>query len=209
MKNFFLFLIPLSLAFASPAIAQVEGEDESTASKDSVIRIDEHRFIYKGKIYRENSPYVTMGYGVGRNLDQKTMEQNMTIAYHHFIGGVGLGLGLHSSSDQKIWWRSYQKLNDLHFVLGKRWEGVRYNIAVFAGPSYAYGSYVDWNDFYEKEWAYGYNTIGGIAEAQFTYRLFYDLGLGITAYTSINKFTQIIGAQIHLFFSTAYVRSYD
>lgn len=209
MKTFFLFLIPLSFAFASPAYAQVEEEDRLAVSQDTVIKIDERRFIYKGRIYRENSPYLTFGYGVGRNFGGKSFEQNMTISYHHFIKGIGLGIGLHSSSDEKIWWRSYQKLNDFYFLLGKKWDGVRYNLAVFAGPSYAYGSYVAWHEVYEKDWAYGYNTVGGLAELQFTYRLFYDLGLGLTAYTSMNKFVKVAGVQFHLFFSTAFVRSYD
>ena len=209
MKNIFLFLIPLSFAFASPAMAQVEEEDELTGSRDTVIRIDERRFIYKGKIYRDNSPYITMGYGAGVNLGLKSLEQNMTLSYHHFIKGIGLGLGFHSSSDEKIWWRSYQKLNDLHLMVGKRWEGVRHNISVFAGPSFAYGSYVGWNDFLGKNWAYGFNTVGAVAEFQYSYRIFYDIGLGVSAYTSLNKFTRVAGAQLHLFFSTAFVRSYD
>jgi len=209
MKNIFLFLIPLSFAFATPAMAQVEEEDELTSSRDTVIRIDERRFIYKGKIYRDNSPYITMGYGAGVNLGLKSVEQNMTLSYHHFIMGIGLGLGFHSTSDEKIWWRSYQKLNDLHLMVGKRWEGVKHNVSVFAGPSYAYGSYVGWNETLGKNWAYGFNTVGAVAELQYSYRIFYDVGLGVSAYTSLNKFTRVAGAQLHLFFSTAFVRSYD
>lgn len=209
MKKLILFLIPLSMAFAAPVLAQVEEEDDKKSTRDTLIRIDERRFIYKGKIYRQNSPYLTMGYGAGRNFGKETLEQNMTLSYHHFIKGIGLGLGYHSSSDEKIWWRSYQKVNDLHLMLGKRWEGVRHNIAIFAGPSYAYGSYVGWSDLYEENRAFYFRTVGMVAEAQYTYRIFYDLGLGLSAYTSLNKFTRVAGAQIHLFFSTAFVRSYD
>jgi len=209
MKNFFLLLIPLSFAFASPVIAQVDEEDASTNKRDTVIRIDERRFIYKGKIYKDNSPYFTLGYGVGRNLGKSNYEQNMTLSYHHFVKGVGLGIGFHTSSDDKIWWRSYQKMNDLHLMVGKRWDGVRFNLSAFAGPSYSYGSYVGYNDVREREWAYGYNTVGAVVELQFTYRIFYDVGVGLTAYSSMNKHTKVVGTQFHLFFSTAYVRSYD
>jgi len=209
MKNIILYLIPLSLAFASPVLAQVEEEDGLKESRDTVIRVDERRFIFKGKIYRESSPYITLGYGAGMNIGKKTIEQNMTLSYYHFIKGVGIGLGFHSSSDNKIWWRSYQKLNDLHLMVGKRWEGLHHNISAFAGPSYAYGSYIGWHDEYEKNWAFGYNTVGLVAEFKYSYRIFYDIGLGISAYTSMNKFTQVAGAQFHLFFSTAFVRSYD
>lgn len=203
MKYFFLFLIPLSIVFASPVNAQVEEEDEGA------VQIDENRFIYNGRIYRQNSPYLTMGYGAGYNFANNTVEQNMTISYHHFIKKVGLAIGYHSSSDEKIWWRSFQKLNDLHLMIGKRWEGLKYNASAFAGPAYAYGSYVGWNDTYEREWAFGYNTVGVVAEFQFTYRIFYDIGIGLSGYISANKYTQIAGAQFHVFFSTAFVRSYD
>ncbi len=209
MKNVILYLIPLSLAFASPAFAQVEEEDKLEGSRDTVIHIDEHRFIYEGKIYRENSPYLTMGYGVGMNFGQDSIEQNMTLSYHHFIRGVGIGIGYHSSSNEKIWWRSPQKLNDLHLMVGKRWEGIHHNLSIFAGPSYAYGSYIGWNDVLEEFRQYRFYTMGLVAELQYSYRIFYDLGLGISAYTSLNKFTRVAGAQLHLFFSTAFVRSYD
>ena len=203
MKYFFLFLIPLSLVFASPVNAQVEEEDEGA------VQIDSRRFIHNGKIYKQNTPYLTLGYGAGYNYDQHSVEQNMTISYHHFINKVGVAIGFHSSSDEKIWWRSYQKLNDLHLMMGKRWEGLRYNGSAFVGPSYAYGSFVGWNDTYDKEWAFGFNTVGIVAEFQYTYRIFYDLGVGLTGYVSINKFTQVAGLQLHLFFSTAYVRSHS
>ncbi len=209
MKNFFLFLIPLSFAFASPVIAQVEEEDELLGSRDTLIHIDERRFIYKGNIYRQNSPYFTMGYGVGMNLGKESVEQNTTFSYHHFVKGIGIGLGYHMSSDGKTWWRSYQKLKDLHFMLGKRWEGVHHNLSLFAGPSYAHGSYIGWNEEFGENRAYDFRTAGMVAEVQYSYRIFYDIGLGISAYTSLNKFTKVVGGQIHIFFSTAFVRSYD
>ena len=90
MKKLFLFLIPLSFAFANPAFAQVEEEEEYVTAKDTIIRIDERRFINNGNIYKEHSPYQTLGYGVGRNLGKGTYEQSMTISYHHFIKGIGV-----------------------------------------------------------------------------------------------------------------------
>jgi hypothetical protein len=135
----------------------------------------------------------------------------MSIAYQHFIKIVGLQVGYHSSSDKKIWWRSDLKLNDLYMGIGKRWESTRYNFSVFGGPSYAYGSYI-----YNipdstpagKNYPYRFKTLGFHAEAQATYKISYDLGLGLSLYTSLNQYYSVVGAQIHLFFSTAFVRNY-
>ncbi len=209
MKTFFLFLIPLSLAFAYPAVAQVEEEDELAVNKDTVIQIDDNRFIYRSKIYKKNTPYVTLGYGAGMNLGKKTIEQNMTISYHYFIKGLGVGLGYHTSKDDKVWWRSHQTLIDYHLLVGKRWDGVKYNIAGFVGPSFAKGEYITYVEEVEEDRYFPFSTFGFEAELQYTYRLLYDVGIGISAYTSLNKYTQVVGAQLHLFFSTAYVRSYN
>lgn len=209
MKAFFLFLIPMYIAFAPALFAQVEEEDIAGAREDTVIKIDDRRFIYKGKIYKENSPYLTLGYGLGKNFAQDTLEQNLMISYHHFVKGFGLSLGYHTSKTNKAWWREYQTLVDYYFSVGKRWEGINYNISVFAGPSYATGGYVEFNETIGKNRYYPIRTVGGVAELQLTYRFTYDIGIGLSAYTSMNKYIQVAGAQVHLFFSTAYVRSYD
>jgi hypothetical protein len=197
------------MVFKLPVHAQVEGEDTNRADKDTVMRIDERRFIYHGNIYRENSPYLTLGYGVGRNIAQDTIEQNLIISYHHFIKGVGMGIGYHTSKPNKVWWRENQTLVDFYLSVGKRWEGTKYNLAFFAGPSYVTGGYVAYVEALQEKRYFPIRTVGGIAEATLTYRFTYDLGVGISAYTSINKFIQTIGVQAHLFFSLAYVRSYD
>lgn len=195
-----LIMLPLTFLFILPVNSQ---------EADSAMVMGKNRIVYKGRIYKQNAPYLTLAYGGGYGFESDLIEQNMTVAYQHFLKGVGLRIGYHSSSDTKIWWRSYQKLNDLFIGIGHRWEGNRFNIALFGGPSFAYGSYIAWNEARQKDWAYGFTTLGGHGEIQMTYKLMYDLGIGLSLYGSLNRWYSAAGGQIHLFFSTSFVRNYD
>jgi hypothetical protein len=194
-----MIMLPLSFLMVIPSLAQ---------EADSSVVIGKNRIVYKGRIYKQNAPYLSFGYGAGYGFESQQVEQNMTLSYQHFIKGVGLRIGYHSSSDTKIWWRSWQKLNDLFIGVGHRWETNKLNLAVFGGPTYAYGTYIGWNEDRQKDWAYPFNTLGGLAELQLTYRIMYDIGIGLSLYGSINRYYSATGAQIHLFFSTAFVSNY-
>lgn len=208
MKRLILSLLSLSfICVASLGQAETE-ETYKVFGKDTIYPIRDGRFIFNEKIYKEKAPYLTLAYGAGYNYKQPGVEQNMMVSYHHFIGKYGLSLGYHASSDIKVWWRSYQKLNDFWLGGGWRFERPRYNIGVFAGPSLAYGSWIGWSEERGENRAYGFTTLGGVAEVQLTYRLLYDLGVGLTLHSSINRYYSIAGAQVHLFFSTAFVRNY-
>lgn len=208
MKRLIFLLLPLSFICAIGTAQVVGEEDFRVIGKDTIYPLRDGRFIFHERIYKENSPYLTMAYGAGYNFRQPGVEQNMMITYHHFLGKLGLSLGYHSSSDQKVWWRSYQKLNDFWLGAGWRYERPRFNVSAFAGPGLAYGSWIAWSDVHQENRAYGFTTIGGTAELQLTYRILYDVGLGMTLYASHNRFYSVAGAQIHLFFSTAFVRNY-
>lgn len=203
-----LILLPLSFLICYSVSGQDKEKKRNTQAADTTVILGKGRIVYKDRIYRQNASYLTFGYGAGYGFESEYIEQNMTLSYQHFIKQVGLQIGYHSSSDTKIWWRSYQKLNDLFLGVGKRWEGARYNFSVFGGPSLAYGSYIAWNDVRQKDWAYGFTTGGLHAEVQATYKITYDIGAGLSLYGSVNRFYSVAGAQIHLFFSTAYVRPY-
>lgn len=208
MKKLILFLIPLSF-LCSVGFAQVEEEENFLVfGKDTVLPLKDGRILFDEKIYKKNSPYMTMAYGMGYNFKKSASEQNLMVSYHHFVNNIGLGIGYHTSSDIKVWWRSYQKVIDLWIGGGWRYERLRYNLGVFAGPAISYGSYINWSDEHQENRAYGFTTVGGVAEVQFTYRLLYDVGIGASFYGSYNKYYTVAGAQIHLFFSTAFVRNY-
>jgi hypothetical protein len=204
-------LLGLSFLVGLAAFGQEKEKKKITAqADDSTIVLGKGRIVYKNRIYRQNAPYLTFAYGAGFGFESKKIEQNMTLSYQHFIKNVGLQLGYHSSSDIKVWWRSDQKLNDLFLGFGKRWESTRYNISVFGGPSYAYGSYtvIINKDSVDQLFPYRFKTLGFHAEAQATYKIAYDLGIGVSVYGSVNRHYPVVGAQIHLYFSTAFVRNY-
>jgi hypothetical protein len=197
-----LILLPLSFLFAFSLFAQ-GGEATAILGKGKV--------VYQNHIYWVNAPYFTMGYGAGYGFRSNKPEQNMTIAYHHFIKKIGLSAGYHSSSDEKIWWRSNQKLNELFVSIGQRWESTKFEMAAFAGPSYAYGSYPVpiVKDTVTKMYPYRFKELGLRAELTATYKFAYDLGVGLSLYGTVNKQYSVAGMQIHLFFSTAFIRDYN
>lgn len=209
MKRLFLLLLPLSFVWIS-GFSQTEEEEVTfeVHGKDTVYPLNDGRVIFDEKIYKLNAPYLTLAYGAGNNFTQGGLEQNMMISYHYFFKNFGLGLGYHSSSDQRVWWRSYQKQNDFWLGAGWRLEKHRFNLGAFIGPSLAYGSYIAWSDEDQENRAYGYTTLGGVAELQATYRVLYDVGVGLSLYGSYNSFYSVAGAQVHLYFSTAFVRNY-
>jgi hypothetical protein len=204
------FLLPLSFLISFALTGQEEPvKKKSKETADSTIVLSKGRIVHKDRIYRQNAPYLTAAYGAGYGFESEMVEQNMTLSFQYFFKKIGLQLGYHSSSDTKIWWRSYQKLNDLYLGVGKRWEGTRYNFSIFGGPAYAYGSYIDWNEARQKEWAYGFSTGGLHADLQATYKIAYDIGVGLSVYGSLNRYYSAAGAQVHLYFSTAFVRNYN
>lgn len=209
IKKFWIML-PLSFLIGLPVFGQEkETKPKSSQVADSTIVLSKGRIVYKNRIYRQNASYLTMGYGAGYDFQSNLIEQNMALSFQYFFKKIGLQLGYHSSSDNKIWWRSYQKLNDLYLGAGRRWETTKFNFAAFAGPSFAYGSYIGWNEERQKDWAYGFSTLGLHAESLITYKIAYDIGVGLSLYSSVNRYYTVTGAQIHLYFSTAFVRNYD
>lgn len=209
MNKKILILLPLFFLIGFSVSGQEKEKKKKTAEvSDSTIVLGKGRIVLKNRIYRQNSPYLTFGYGVGYGFESDLIEQNMTLSLQYFFKKFGLQVGYHSSSDTKVWWRSYQKLNDLYLGIGKRWESTKYNFSVFGGPSLAYGSYIGWNEERQKNWAYGFTTGGFHAEALATYKITYDIGVGLSVYGSVNRYYSAAGAQIHLYFSTAFVRNY-
>jgi len=206
-----LFLLPLSFLVVNPVNAQVDStKRERKQGVDSTVVIGKGKIVYKGRIYRQNAPYLMLGYGLGYGFRTKGLEQNMSLAYHHFFNKIGIRIGYHASSDLPPWWRSFQKLNDICLGVGTRWnQWPRWNFAVFGGPTLAYGWYIAWNDLYQEERAFNFLTPGLHAEVQATFKPAYDLGIGLSVYGSVNRYYSVTGVQIHLFFSTAFIRNYD
>ncbi len=211
-------LLPLSFLMSFAVFGQEkekvkEKKKSATEAVDSTIVLSKGRIVIKDRIYRQNAPFITFGYGAGFGFESKQVEQNMAFSYHHFINKIGLQIGYLSSSDTKTWWNSDQKLKELSLGVGKRWESTRYNISVFGGPSWASGSYL-WTYVADSMSqpqlrVHYFSSLGVHAEVLATYKLSYDIGVGLSLVGCMNKQYSVAGAQIHLFFSTAFVRNYN
>jgi len=163
-------------------------------------------FIIKDKIYKPGCSWLKFGVGNGYCWNRKVPEMNANLSFSTRIKNTYLQIGYHSSSDKFFTMRSSQRLNDLYLAIGKRKESLKYNLSVFGGPSYAYGGNFDHYSFtngYTYKWYKGFTEIGLFASAEFTYKIFYDMGIGISLYSSYNKSYKVSGVQLHIYFSGA------
>lgn len=162
------------------------------------------RISVDDKIYQQGSNWFTAAGGVGYSTSLQKQEINTTLAYHFRYKPVYFRLGYHFSSDRFFLKRPDYFLNDFHTGAGLRVERNHFNFAFFIGPSWAY-CYVEEPD---EIGPVAYHALGALTEVQLTFKYFYDLGIGTSLYGSFNKHYQVIGLQLHLYFSGAYIRDY-
>jgi len=164
-------------------------------------------FIIKDKIYKPGCSWLKFGTGMGLNWSRREVENNANLTFSFRTKNIYWQTGYHVSSDKFFTQRSYQKLNDLYIATGWRKETTKSNISVFAGPSFVYGSTFDHysisNGFVSK-WYRGFNQFGLFGSIDYTFKIFYDLGLGFSLYGSYNKFYKVTGIQAHFYFSGAF-----
>lgn len=163
-------------------------------------------FIIKDKIYKPGCSWLKFGLGTGYNWKRYDSEQNLILAFSFRAKNVYIQTGYHATSDEFITKGSYQKLNDIYVALGKRKETLKYNISAFIGPSYAYGGNFDHYSIINgttTKWYKGFSEIGLFVTAEYTCKIFYDLGIGVSLYSSINKSYFVSGAQLHIYLSGA------
>jgi hypothetical protein len=166
---------------------------------------EDKEFILDNAIYSKKNNWITISAGTGYNSGRKTRESNADASFHLQVSKIiCLQTGYHISSDEFFLNRSLQKLNDIHIGVGYRKEKDQTNFAFFTGPAYSYGS-----NFYEinskgiKTYKI-YRTAGIYTVVQLTYKLFYDIGFGLSLYSSLNTKYQVFGVQLHIYLSGAY-----
>ena len=173
-------------------------------SLNSYAQEEDKEFVIDSTIFKKGSNWISISAGTGYNYGLKTQETNADVSLQLQIKKVCLQTGYHISSDEFFLNRSLQKLNDFHLGVGVRSENTLTNFAVFGGPSYSFGSSYDGYNSDSIKTYKGFGTLGFYSDVQFTYKLFYDVGLGISLYSSLSKNYQVIGVQVHLYFSGAY-----
>lgn len=159
---------------------------------------------YDKKIYKTGSNWFTAAYGLGYHINSKQYnQQNLSLAYHHRFRAMYFNAGFHYSSPEFFMKRPLEKISDIHIGAGLRFEKRFFNFSFFIGPSLA-SSLVPKSDLVSVK----HHQLGAHTELQFTFKYFYDMGIGTSIYGSFNKRYQVIGLQLHFYFSNAYVGRY-
>ncbi len=158
---------------------------------------------YGDNIYQTGSNWFTLGYGRGYHTNKNTENVNFSMAYHHRYKAMYFRGGFHYSGPEFFLKRGLEQLLDFHIGGGLRFEDRYYNFGFFIGPSFA-------STWVPKEAGYStiYAQLGAHTEIQFTFKFLYDLGIGTSLYGSFNKRYQVLGIQLHLYFSNAFVKTY-
>jgi len=196
-NKFILLLLPLFISFSS-------------AGQEIDERYDE--IVIRNRIFKPYSGYITISTGPSYNPGLGSMEKAFSLGYHFRIKDYHFHTGYHVTSDKFFMNRSYQMMSDIYLLCGYRKETIKSNINISGGPVYGFGSTLDSvhdiNGTRTNYYLY-FHKIGLYAEAEYTYKLTYDFGIGLSAYVSANKAYQVAGLKIHLYFSGAYKGSIE
>jgi hypothetical protein len=196
-KAFYLCLLLNTLSIA--VFAQVR--DSLYAAPKAAIKLDtifhpKEEIIVDGKRYRVHNNWLNVGSGEGFNtvlaLPQYILNVDMNFHFH----SEHIQLGTYLSGDRFLSFNNY----NIHLCYGKRWEDTKRNIFVCGGPSYSYGFPFS-NGRYSPNI---YNVYGFYAEAQYIYKLQYDLGIGLSAFADVNNRQSVGGIRVELYFSGSY-----
>jgi len=163
---------------------------------------------YGDKVYKTGSNWFLFGIGRGYSTNLRMQQTNMSLAYYHRYRTVYFNLGYHYSGKELFLKRPMEWYNDIHPGAGLRFENRWLNFGFFIGPSWAFGSIFDYRNEYGAEFYRYFHTIGAHTEIQLSFKYFYDLGIGTSIYGSFNKQYQVVGIQLHFYFSSAYVDTY-
>lgn len=164
---------------------------------------------YGPNIYQKGSNWFNVGIGRGYCTNFKKPNVNFALSYHHRYKALFFRAGWHFSGPEyflkRYELRPLEQLNDIHIGGGLRLEDRWWHFAFFIGPSFA-STWIPSEA--NPNIANIYNQLGAHTELQFTFKYFYDLGIGTTFYGSFNKRYQVIGLQLHFYFSNAFVAKY-
>ncbi|NOZ45500.1 MAG: hypothetical protein GXO79_01835 [Chlorobi bacterium] len=155
-------------------------------------------FIMDNAIYKPKSNWLTLGVGYAYNIDKNESELGGSIVYHAQLKKIVLSGGYHLFTNESFISRSYQSMTNFTIGVGYRKETLKSNIAAFIGPLYAYGRKTVNQDQYYK-----FRSPGFFVNVAYTHKLFYDIGFGPTIFYHFSKYYQVIGIELHVYFSGA------
>jgi hypothetical protein len=168
-------------------------------------------FVHNEKVYNTVDRWFSFGIGGSVNTELQEREVNFDAAFHQRVWKLYLQTGFHRCSDEFLYdkslilSKSLQRMNDVYIGVGWRSSKLYSNVSIFTGPSYSYGSrFHHYDDIADTEFFEAYKTVGLYSNFNFTYKLSYDLGIGVSLYDSYTKYYHVYGFRFHLYFSGAF-----
>jgi hypothetical protein len=194
MTRFFVALFMLMIPFAAQAqtdstvhVKIVHGDTSFHPKKEIII---------KGRRYRVYNSWMNIGPGEGFNsnlaLPQNILNVDLNIRIYKDYYQLGTFLG----GDR---FGSYNTYN-AHLAYGRRITDERRNMFLCLGPSYSWG-YPFKQGIYLP---YIYTVFGLYAQAQYIFKLTYDIGIGLSAFADVNSRQTVTGLSLELYLSSAY-----
>ncbi len=153
--------------------------------------------VIAGNKFSLYNNWINAGAGYCRYFTFGRDQFDMGLDFNFHITKQYFQLGLMISGEDFSIKNNYQ----LHAGYGKRRENALYNQALFVSPSYSTGYKYLGSGVYDHN---PYNAIGVYVEYQYTYKLHYDSGIGLTLFVDHNAFQTIGGFRIDLFLSGAF-----
>lgn len=175
-------------------------------------------FILKGNHFVPRRPWVTIGLGYGYNFSESMGEPNffMDFLYQFKDKYQCIGAGYLTSRDQFLDHgnqslflpHSYVRhsTNSLHALYGWRIERMRHNFAFSAGPAYNWGYRHSHIDSLGRPYHEAYREIGLYANLQYSFKIFYDIGTGLSLWGSYSSHYKVMGLSWHIYLSSAFKR---
>ncbi len=174
-------------------------------------------FILQGRQYVPNSPWLNVGLGYGYCISEKVFEPNFMADFHfRILKKHNLGIGFLTSRNQfldtqtKAFFLPHRNLkhsvNSVHAMYGWRYDDIFNNFAVHAGPSLNWGFDFAYTDTLGNNYVYRYLEPGLYATVQYSRKVYYDIGIGVSIFASVNKSYQVTGLSLCVYLSSAFKR---
>jgi hypothetical protein len=149
-----------------------------------------------GSRFKVYNNFVNFGSGLGRQISDPLLLNPFEIGWNFHVKRNYFKFGYLRSNFMGMFGYSYpQVMNDLHAGLGFRRETKAINLAFYGCVSRAFGLINPTTSF--AGW-------GGYIEAQFTRKIFFDIGIGPTLFFAYNKDFPMAGLRIDFFMSGSY-----
>ena len=156
---------------------------------------------YDGKRYRVFNNYITVGGGTEYNTYIQYTNLNLGGDFNFHIKNIYFQAGGFLAGNRFGNWNHAQ----VHAAIGKRFEMKKFNMAGYLGGSFSTINrplYDSVNATYQSR---SLRPLGLYSAVQFTYKFKYDVGIGFTLFTDINKEQSVYGIRLELYFSSAFL----